>query len=125
MRSFSMDAIQQAEVLSKASKTISKKDLDGFVGQGYGIFSGSNLKWAKLRFSAERARWVSREMWHPKQKITEETNGELILELPFTDIRELSMDILRQGRHVEVLEPRELRDEVISEFRAVLKKYEV
>jgi predicted DNA-binding transcriptional regulator YafY len=124
MRSFSMDAIQQAIVLAKTSKAIAKKELDGFVGQGYGIFAGSDLKWAKLRFSAERARWVSRELWHPKQKITYESNGGLVLELPFTDIRELSMDILRQGRHVEVLEPKELRDEVQHELLTALRKYQ-
>jgi predicted DNA-binding transcriptional regulator YafY len=47
----------------------------------------------------------------------------LILEVPYTDIRELSMDILRQGRHVEVLEPKELRDEVMNELKAALGSY--
>ena len=123
MRSFSMDAIQQAAVVNKVSKSIPKKELNGFIGQGYGIFAGSNVKWAKLRFSQERARWVSRELWHPQQKITEDKDGSLILEVPFTDIRELSMDVLRQGRHVEVLEPKELRDEVVNELRLALKTY--
>ena len=54
---------------------------------------------------------------------TENKDGSLILEVPFTDIRELSMDVLRQGRHVEVLEPKELRDEVASELRISLEKY--
>lgn len=53
-----------------------------------------------------------------------ETLGRLILEVPFTDIRELSMDVLRQGRHVEVLEPQELRVEVMLELNAALKNYE-
>lgn len=123
MRSFSMDAIQQAAVLPCSTKAIAKKELDGFVGQGYGIYSGSTVKWAKLRFSQERARWVSRELWHPQQKATEEADGSLILEVPFTDIRELSMDILRQGRHVEVLEPKYLRDEVKAELAKSLEKY--
>ena len=123
MRSFSMDAIQQAAVLATPSKAIPKKELEGFVGQGYGIFSGSTVNWAKLRFSKERSRWVSRELWHPQQKLTEQSDGSLILEVPFTDIRELSMDVLRQGRHVEVLEPKALRDEVMSELKAALQTY--
>lgn len=123
MRSFSMDAIQQASVLSKTSKSVAKKEIDGFVGQGYGIFAGSKVQWAKLKFSAERARWVSRELWHPQQKATPQSDGSLILEVPFTDIRELSMDVLRQGRHVEVLEPPELKAEVISELQLALKGY--
>ncbi|OQW85948.1 MAG: hypothetical protein BWK72_19535, partial [Rhodoferax ferrireducens] len=37
MRSFSMDAIQHASVLAKTSKSLPKKELDGFIGQGYAI----------------------------------------------------------------------------------------
>jgi predicted DNA-binding transcriptional regulator YafY len=123
MRSFAMDAIEQASVLSKTSKAMPKKALDGFVGQGYGIFSGSEVRWAKLRFTEERARWVSRELWHPLQRLTPLEDGRLIMELPFTDFRELSMDILRQGRHVEVLGPSELRAQVAQELRETLGQY--
>ena len=123
MRSFAMDAIEQASVLSKSSKAMPKKALDGFVGQGYGIFSGSDVQWAKLRFTEERARWVSRELWHPLQRLTAQEDGRLVMELPFTDLRELSMDILRQGRHVEVLGPPELRAQVAQELRKTLGQY--
>ena len=123
MRSFSMDAIEQASVLSKSSKAMPKKALDGFVGQGYGIFSGSEVQWATLRFTEERARWVSRELWHPLQRLTAQKDGRLVMELPFTDLRELSMDILRQGRHVEVLGPPELRAQVAQELRKTLGQY--
>ena len=123
MRSFAMDAIEQASVLSKSSKAMPKKALDGFVGQGYGIFSGSEVQWAKLRFTEERARWVSRELWHPLQRLTAQEDGRLVMELPFTDLRELSMDILRQGRHVEVLGPPELRAQVAQELRETLGQY--
>ena len=123
MRSFAMDAIEQASVLSKTSKAMPKKALDGFVGQGYGIFSGSEVQWATLRFTEERARWVSRELWHPLQRLTPKEDGRLVMELPFTDLRELSMDILRQGRHVEVLGPPELRTQVVQELRETLGQY--
>jgi len=123
MRSFSMDAIDQAALLAKTSKFVAKKELDGFVGQGYGIFAGSKVQWAKLRFTQERARWVSRELWHPRQKLSPQADGSLLMQVPFTDVRELSMDILRQGRHVEVLEPQELREQVAAELRTTLKQY--
>ena len=123
MRSFSMDAIDQASLVAKTSKSVGKKELDGFVGQGYGIFAGSKVQWAKLRFTQERARWVSRELWHPKQKLTPQKDGSLLMEVPFTDVRELSMDILRQGRHVEVVEPPELREQGAAELRMALKQY--
>lgn len=123
MRSFSMDSIEAAASISKKSKAVSKKELNGFVGQGYGIFAGSDVRWAKLRFSKERARWVGQELWHPQQKLTREPNGRLVLELPFTDTRELTMDVLRHGRHVEVLEPSELKKVVINDLQSALAQY--
>jgi predicted DNA-binding transcriptional regulator YafY len=81
------------------------------------------VQWAKLRFTEERARWVSRELWHPQQRLTPQEDGRLVMELPFTDFRELSMDILRQGRHVEVLGPPELRAQVAQELRETLGQY--
>ena len=66
---------------------------------------------------------VSRELWHPLQRLTPQDDGRLIMELPFTDLRELSMDILRQGRHVEVLGPPELRAQVAQELRETLGQY--
>lgn len=93
------------------------------MGKGYGIYSGPNVHWAKLKFSAVRARWVSREQWHPLQRSFQEDDGSLILEVPFTDMRELAMDILRQGQHVEVLEPSELRAAVRAELKQALSQY--
>ncbi|MFO1262489.1 MAG: WYL domain-containing protein [Rhodoferax sp.] len=123
MRSFSMDAIETATSISKRTKTVSKKELNGFVGQGYGIFAGSDVRWAKLRFSKERARWVGQELWHPKQQVSHEPDGQLLLEVPFTDTRELTMDILRHGRHVEVLEPVDLRNAVADDLASALTVY--
>ncbi len=123
MRSFAMDAIEQATVLGTAAKTVPKTEMAGFIGQGYGIFSGTKVNWATLRFSAERARWVSRELWHPKQRVNYDQEGRLLLELPFTDARELIMDILRHGHHVEVLKPDALRGAIKSELALLLEQY--
>lgn len=41
----------------------------------------------------------------------------LSLEIPFTNMRELAMDMARQGQHVEVLEPPELRAAVKAELK--------
>lgn len=123
MRSFSMDSIESATVLGKATKSVPKTELNTFIGQGYGIFSGNKVSWATLRFSAERARWVSRELWHPRQKTSFDPEGRLILELPFTDTRELTMDILRQGHHVEVIKPEALRDAVKAELTLMAGQY--
>ncbi|PRD68109.1 transcriptional regulator [Malikia spinosa] len=123
VRSFSIDAIKHGKPSAKRAKEIPIAALDEFIGKGYGIFSGENVRWAKLRFSAVQARWVSREQWHPKQRTYPSDDGSLVIEVPFTDVRELSMDILRHGRHVEVLEPPDLRESVRQELTLALASY--
>ena len=41
------------------------------------------------------------------------------------EIRELSMDILRQSQHVEVLEPQELRGQLTKELKATLNNPQI
>jgi predicted DNA-binding transcriptional regulator YafY len=123
VRSFAVDAIQSAQLLDKKAKTVPDRDLDEVLAAGYGIFSGRKTTWAKLRFTPERARWVSAEQWHPQQRGRFERDGSYLLELPFSDHRELAMDILRHGPHVEVLEPASLRAAVKDELAAALARY--
>lgn len=124
MRSFAMDSIEQAAILGKTAKHVAKAELSGFIGQGYGIFSGAKVTWATLRFSVERTRWVARELWHPQQKTRYDADGQLILEVPYTDARELTMDILRHGSHVEVIAPLSLREKICDELKQAATAYE-
>ncbi|MCZ2153862.1 MAG: WYL domain-containing protein, partial [Bryobacterales bacterium] len=84
-----------------------------------GIFSGRDVKWAKLRFTPERARWVAAERWHSKQIGTFEPDGSYLLEVPFSHPQELMMDILRHGAMVEVVAPASLRNKVAEEAKAI------
>lgn len=123
LRSFALDAIEQAETTTQKAREVARATLDAFIGQGYGIFSGSAVQWARLRFSAERTRWVQQELWHPQQKTSVDRQGRLTLELPYTDPRELLMDVLRHGRHVEVLAPAALRRAAREELHEAISHY--
>ena len=123
LRSFAVDAIRRAEILEQHARNVPEKTLDSVLGAGYGIFSGRKLAWARLKFSPERARWVSLEQWHPRQKSRFEEDGSYVLEIPYADSRELAMDVLRHGAAVEVLAPAALRREVAAQLRAAAARY--
>ena len=123
IRSFAIDAIQSAQLLDKRAKTVPDRDLDEVLAAGYGIFSGRATAWATLKFTPERARWVATEQWHPSQKGHFETDGSYVLEIPFSDHRELAMDVLRHGPQVEVIAPETLRQAVQEQLAAALKRY--
>ena len=123
LRNFSVDAIQKAETLEKPAREVPVKTTDEVLGAGYGIFGGSKVEWAKLRFTPERARWVAHEQWHPRQKGTQETDGSYLLEIPYADDRELLMDILKYGPDVEVLGPASLRKRVQDMLCQATQRY--
>ena len=123
LRSFSLDAIRRPSVLSESAIAIATEDLHQTLGNGYGIFSGKDVQWATLRFTPERARWVAAEQWHPKQKGHWDSQGHWILQIPYSDDRELVMDILRQTPEVEVLGPAGLRQRVLEKMREGLMRW--
>ena len=121
--SFSVDAIKRAEILEKKAEDIKESKLDDVLGSGYGIFSGKKIEWATLIFTSERARWVSSERWHSKQKSKFLSDGSYELKVPYSDARELTMDILRHGSYVKVVSPDSLKAIVISEVNKIIKSY--
>ena len=124
VRSFAVDAILSAALLSVPAKRVSDTELDKILASGYGIFSGRKTTMATLRFTPERARWVSVESWHPEQRSRTNTDGSYTLEFPYSDDRELIGDILRFGPHVQVLNPPSLRDRVIEQLRSAVNQYQ-
>jgi predicted DNA-binding transcriptional regulator YafY len=123
LRSFAVDAIRSAEMVDIAADEVAEAELNRVLAAGYGIFSGSQTEWAKLKFGPEQARWVMEEQWHPQQRTALEPDGSLILELPYANPTELVMDILRHGSGVEVLAPQELRKQVQRDLEHALRCY--
>lgn len=59
LRTFALDCIQNASMAKGWAKSLEDGKLDRELGSSYGIFSGVPTKAARLRFSSQRARWVS------------------------------------------------------------------
>ena len=123
IRSFAVDAIRAAVILDATAREVQEAELDAVLASGYGIFGGRDTQWAALRFTPLRARWVAQEQWHPLQRGRFEPDGSYVLEIPFSDDRELIMDILRHGADLEVLAPASLRARVLEQLGAALARY--
>ncbi len=124
MRSFSLDRIKQTHTKNTKAKEISSNKLDQYYAQAYGIFSGSSIATAIIKFTPERARWVAEENWHPKQKGEWLNDGHYLLHIPYSDPTELIMDILKYGADAEILSPLELRAQVAEKVKKLQAIYE-
>lgn len=123
LRIFSVDTIQTAKLLDKKARDVAEKDLSAILESGYGIFSGRRTKTARLRFTPDRSRWIANESWHPKQKSWQDKAGNYFLEFPYSDHRELLMDILRHIPEVEVIAPRSLRNLLMQRIKEASRFY--
>ena len=123
LRTFALDAIESARPLSTSALDIAEADLEHHFAASYGIFAGAPAQMAVLRFSAERARWVAKEQWHRDQQGRFLDDGSYELRIPYSNALELTMDVLRYGPDVEVIEPSVLRDLVRGRLRAALARY--
>jgi predicted DNA-binding transcriptional regulator YafY len=123
IRSFSLESIQSAYVLDKAAVEVDESTTAEHFQEGYGIFAGKALHTARLKFSAQRAQWVSQEVWHENQTSAWLEDGSYLLEVPYSSDQELLMDLLRHGDQVEVLGPPELRSRMFAALCAAAEKY--
>lgn len=124
LRSFAVERISAAKVLSQRCRDIPELQLDAHYASSYGIFAGEPEHIAVLRFTSERARWVADEHWHPEQQGLMREDGSYELRIPYSDPRELVMDIMKYGPDVEVLGPDALREEVKTRLLAAMANYQ-
>jgi len=123
VRSFSVETLRKAVPLDRKARKVADKTLNGILASGYGIFGGRDTQTARLRFTPERARWVATETWHPQQKGWFDEGGSYVLEFPYSDDRELIMDILKHGPAVEVISPAALRKRIKEQADEIIRQY--
>jgi len=116
-RTFSLARIETVKVLpGKAIPKVSQKAIHDKIASTFGIFitdQNHPIVPVKLRFVPELARFVRSMLPHPGQEFCDQADGCLEVSFPSTLNRELIAEILGFGEQVEVLEPKELRKEIM------------
>jgi len=112
LRSFALDRITAALLLDEAAVDRSEAELNQHLASSYGILSGQPKAQATIRFSPHAARWVADEHWHSQQRGEWLKDGRYELKLPYSNSRELLMDVLKYGPDAEIVAPVSLREEM-------------
>jgi len=124
LRSFALDRIRDPEQLDESALDRDASELDAHLASSYGIFSGQPKAWATIRFSSHAARWVADEHWHSQQQGAWLSDGRFELKLPYSNSRELLMDILKYGPDAEIVAPVSLREEMKIMLQLALGAYQ-
>ncbi|WP_329741979.1 YafY family protein [Dyella sp. A6] len=124
LRSFAVDRIAEPQALDTAATDVAEAQLNDTLASSYGIFAGAPKAWATIRFSAHAARWVADEHWHSQQKGSWLPDGRYELQLPYSNSKELLMDVLKYGPDAEIVAPLPLREEMKSLLHLALSGYQ-
>ena len=123
MRTFSLDRLKPVYIDDRPAREIKDAVLDAHVTATFGIFAGKAEATAILLFSAEAARWVADEHWHPDQQGRVRKDGCYELKIPYGDPAELIREILKYGAAVEVIAPASLRKTVAAALQDAAALY--
>ncbi len=124
LRMLALDCIKDATILNEDAQIAAKNEVDAMLGRDFGIYSGGERQWAKLLFTKRQAPWVQSETWHPEQIGELRDDGSYLLTIPYSNPKELILDIQRYGPDVCVLSPPELRLAVAQRLRDAAAQYE-
>ncbi|KAB8172081.1 WYL domain-containing protein [Lysobacter maris] len=124
LRSFAVDRITAARLGETDATDVPEEELDRQLASSYGIFSGTPRGWATIVFNAKAARWVADEHWHSQQQGRFLPDGRYELKLPYSNGRELLMDVLHYGSDAQIVEPPVLREQARALLSLALSQYD-
>ncbi|OGV57677.1 MAG: hypothetical protein A2283_03060 [Lentisphaerae bacterium RIFOXYA12_FULL_48_11] len=118
IRTFALSRIKNAEVLSEKFVLPPGMNRKKMFGDQLGIIWKKDFYDVRIRFTAEVAPYIRERLWHPRQKIMNQSDGSLILEFKTNHLNEVKDWILSWGTGATVLKPPEL----VTKIRISLKQ---
>ena len=100
-------------------------DFDEYFSDMIGVSrrNGQEPEDVVLRFPKDQYKYVATKPWHVSQKIVDENNSTISLQFHVVLNYELEQKILSFGQYVEVLSPKQLREQIKDRLNQSLKQY--
>ena len=122
IRIFALDRIQSLNLTDEPFEMPAHFKVEDFMQTSFGVFRGEPQR-VRIRFASEIAGYISEKTWHQTQKIEPQKDGSIIFEARVAGTDEIKFWLMTWGAEAEVLSPAALRDEMISEAKAMLQNY--
>lgn len=122
IRTLAVERIERLQVTSTSFDYPEDFDPERLLRSAFGIIFDKPIR-LKARFSRQVARYISERAWAPNQIITESEDESIMLEMETWGWIDVKRWLLSYGASVEVLEPKEMRDEILEELKNCLCQY--
>lgn len=124
VRHLKLDRFVKATALDRWFEPPAHFDIDEYLGQSVGIFSGSKAQNFRIRISPRAARWVTEDPWHPDQQVKPQPDGSIILAVTAAHELEIIPRVLALGSEAEVLAPASCRKALAAIVRQLAERYQ-
>jgi predicted DNA-binding transcriptional regulator YafY len=122
IRTFAVERIRKLEPTARRFTVPASFDFDAYVGSAFGVIAEPAVR-VRIRFDRRWASYVAERNWHASQQLSPAADGAVELSMQVGGTAELRSWVLSFGSGAEVLEPPELRSEVIRELTAAAARY--
>jgi predicted DNA-binding transcriptional regulator YafY len=124
-RTFALDRVKAWQVLDRTFlPKILADDVGKQLSKGFGSYlDGESVK-VVVRFSQVIRPYIERKIWHPTQENREASDGCLEVRFVTKGIEAVKYWLYRWIPHVRVIEPEELRVEMLGELRLQVSELE-
>lgn len=126
IRHWKVNRIEDAEVTQVHFQRPADFDLVAHLSKSFGVYhaDGPGEVSVRVRFSPQVARYVAESQWHHTQQLTPDRDGSIVAQFHLSDTEEIRHWIMSFGRHAEVIEPEELRREIVAELEQMAHAYQ-
>lgn len=125
-RHFSVSRIESTKVHNRYFEPRDDFDSERYFANRFGKFVArpeTIVHNVTIRFTRAAAPWVRERVWHARQHLKEERNGEVTLTVPIPSLIEAKRFCLGWGKEATVLAPEELCREMRAEVKIMADVY--
>lgn len=123
IRTFNPVRVHEIHQTGETFKPQKDFDIQARLRGSFGVIGGSEPKEVRLRFDSSAAEIIKEREWHASQEVADLADGSVELRLRLSNLVEIERWLLAWGASVEVLEPEELRQQIIQSAKAILQRY--
>ncbi len=125
VRNYKVNRIESVEVQPMKQYTKPKNfNLNAHLQNAFGVFlQDGPEQTVRVKFFPCVVRYVQEHHWHPTQTLTPQRDGSVIAEFHLNALEEIKSWIQSFGANAIVLEPEELRQEILSDLETLRGLY--
>lgn len=125
IRDFNAGRIKGIKETFKSFKLPAGWNREQYLRKGFGMFRGGKETTVVVDFDSDQARYVRERRYHPTQRLQELPDAGVRMTLEVTEeaLGQVARWLLAYGKHVRVVEPKELRQTLINTYKNALAVY--